>query len=70
MHSAAEKRMRMTNQPGKRGRRGTARRPQDGFEASDWAGEEEISRIVVLGHLFLRAIVATKLDRINEALSL
>jgi hypothetical protein len=25
---------------------------------------------VVLGHLFLRAIVATKLDRINEALSL
>jgi hypothetical protein len=42
VHGAAEKWMGMTDQCGERWRGATARRPQDGFEASDRAGKKKI----------------------------
>ena len=53
VHGAAEERMRVADDGGERRRSGAVGSPEDGFEAADWAGEEEVSGVVVLGHLDL-----------------
>ena len=50
VHGAAEKRMRVADNGGEWRRSGVVGSPEDGFEPADWAGEEKISGVVMLGH--------------------